>query len=281
MQTCFPRLFALDQQEPDDVIVARRCSGKALEKASRGDIIGFAGDTVREPPLYTVYPGPCPQLFPSHCTLSSAIRHVIRSLYVQDGEVQASNKLGAYTVPTNFLNNTVEAKAAAKKLGALTAKQAAKEQANKAEKKPVQDATKLAAATQADTMKQKIKKQAATGKQKMAAAPAKEGAPVKRCTVSFTGACVVLVSAAVFFATTMALRSNSSMSEVVTTKSVSNWADQQCEMHDNDNGVRNNFTAVQETFETTCSVRLDFPPLESSPLTPTHSSVVSLELYSF
>ena len=52
MQTCFPSLFALDQQEPDDVIVARRCSGKALEKTSRGDIIGFAGDTVREPPLY-------------------------------------------------------------------------------------------------------------------------------------------------------------------------------------------------------------------------------------
>ena len=52
--------------------------------------------------------------------------------------------------------------------------------------------------------------------------------------------------------------------EVVTTKSVSSWAvasnDQQCEMHDNDNGVRNNFTATQETFETTCSVRLDFPP---------------------
>ena len=275
MQTCFPRLFALDQQEPDNVIVARRCSGKALEKASRGDIIGFAGDTVREPPLYTVYPGPCPQLFPSHCTLSSAIRDVILSLSphlfcinprspcVQNGEIQASNKLGAYTVPTTFLNNTVEAKAEAKKMGAETATQAAKEQAKKAEKKPVQAATKPATATQADT-KQKIKKQAVTGKQKMAAAPAKEGAPVKRCTVSFTGACVVLVSAAVFFATTMALRSNSSMStgaaEVVTTKSVSNWADQQCEMHDNDNGVRNNFTAVQETFETTCSVRLDFPP---------------------
>ena len=40
--------------------------------------------------------------------------------------------------------------------------------------------------------------------------------------------------------------------EVVTTKSVSSWADlsndQQCEMHGNDNG-NNNFTAVQETFE--------------------------------
>ena len=158
--------------------------------------------------------------------------------------------MGAYTVPTNVLNNTVEAKAAAKKLGAET--QAATEQAKKAEKKPVQAATKPAAATQADT-KQKIKKQAATGQQKTAA---KEGAPpVKRCTVSFTGACVVLVSAAVFFATTMARRSNSSMStgaaEVVTTKSASSWADasndQLC-----DNGVRN-FIAVQEAFETTYS----------------------------
>ena len=52
MQIVLPKpVFALDQ-EPDDVIVAQRsCSGKALEKTSRGDIIGFAGDTVREPPL--------------------------------------------------------------------------------------------------------------------------------------------------------------------------------------------------------------------------------------
>tara|TARA_B100000780_G_scaffold34168_1_gene21308 strand:- start:535 stop:759 length:225 start_codon:yes stop_codon:yes gene_type:complete len=53
-------------------------------------------------------------------------------------------------------------------------------------------------------------------------APAKEDAPVKRCTVSFPGARVVLVSAAFCFAITMALRSNSSMStgaaEVVTTR---------------------------------------------------------------
>ena len=34
--------------------------------------------------------------------------------------------------------------------------------------------------------------------------------------------------------------------EIVPTKSVSNWADQQCGMHDNDHGVRNDFTAVQE-----------------------------------
>ena len=127
-------VFALDQ-EPDDVIVAQRsCSGKALEKTSRGDIIGFAGDTVREPaPLYSISRAlqlalPVP-LHPILCNSPC-------SLYVQDGEVQASNKLGAYTVPTNFLNNTVEAKAAAKKLGAATAKQAATEQAKKAKKKP-------------------------------------------------------------------------------------------------------------------------------------------------
>ena len=96
---------------------------------------------------FTAYPGPCPHLFPSHCnptlcnspcySFSVAICFVNpRSPCVQDGEIQASNKLGAYTVPTNFLNNTVEAKAAAKKLGAATAKQAATEQAKKAEKKP-------------------------------------------------------------------------------------------------------------------------------------------------
>ena len=171
--------------------------------------------------------------------------------------------MGAFAVPTTFLNNTDEAEAAAKNLGAGTAKQAVTEQARKAETKPAEAGTTSAAAKQADT-KQKIKKQAAAGKQKTVAAPAKEDAPVKRCTVSFPGACVVLVSAVLFFAITMALRGNSSMStdaaEIVPTKSVSNWADQQCEMHDNDNGVRNNFTAVQETFETTCSVRLYFPP---------------------
>merc|ERR1740124_327358 len=107
-------------KEPDDVIVAQRsCSGKALEKTSRGDIIGFAGDT--------------------------------------DGEVQASNKLGAYTVPTTYLNNTNEAKVAAKQLGAETATQ--EEQAKQAEKEPVQ-----AVKQQADT-KQKIKKQAAAAKE--------------------------------------------------------------------------------------------------------------------
>jgi hypothetical protein len=53
----------------------------------------------------------------------------------------------------------------------------------------------------------------------------------------------------------MALRSNSSVStgapaEVVTTKAVSSWASGLY-----DNNVRNNFCAVQEAFETTCSVR--------------------------
>ena len=80
MQTCFPSLFALDQQEPDDVIVARRCSGKALEKTSRGDIIGFAGDTVREPPLYqlcTAYPALAALAFRSTAPHPLLIRHAI------------------------------------------------------------------------------------------------------------------------------------------------------------------------------------------------------------
>ena len=164
-------------------------------------------------------------------------------------------------IPKNFLHQSFEAEETAKELtikaakakAATEAKTEAKGEAKKAEQNAVKQAS----------TKQKIKQQVATGKQKMAAAPAKEGAPVKRCTVSFTGACVVLVSAAVFFATTMALRSNSSMStgaaEVVTTKSVSSWADASNDQLCN-NGVRNNFTATQETFETTCSVRLDFPP---------------------
>ena len=65
--------------------------------------------------------------------------------------------MGAYTVPTTYLNNTNEAKVAAKQLGAETATQ--EEQAKQAEKEPVQ-----AAKQQADT-KQKIKKQAAAAKE--------------------------------------------------------------------------------------------------------------------
>ena len=125
----------------------------------------------------------------------------------------------------------------------------------KAEAKDESTAKNSAAVNKQAGTKQKIKKQAPTDiKQKTAAAPAKEDA--KRCTVSFPGALVVLVSAALFFAVTMALRSNSSVStgapaEVVTTKAVSSWASGLY-----DNNVRNNFCAVQEAFETTCSVRL-------------------------
>ena len=134
---------------------------------------------------------------------------------------------------------------------AAKAKAEAMDEANKAEAK----AKKSAAVKQAGT-KQKIKKQAATDiKQKTAAAPAKEDA--KRCNVSsFSGALVVLVSAALFFAASMALRgANSSISaagaaEVVTTKSIFSSAnDQQCGLYDNDDSC-----AVQEAFETTCSV---------------------------
>ena len=128
---------------------------------------------------------------------------------------------------------------------------AAEAKAKAAEAKDEPTAKKSAAVKQVGT-KQKIKKQAATDiKQKTAA---KEDA--KRCTVSFPGALVVLVSAALFFAVTMALRSNSSVStgaaaEVLTTKPVSSWASGLY-----DNNVRNDFCAVQEAFET-CSVRLD------------------------
>ena len=92
-----------------------------------------------------------------------------------------------------------------------TAKAQAKGEAKKAEQKAEKSKAVKLAGTQ-----QKIKKQAATDKQKTAAdyaAPAKEDMPVKRCTVSFSGARAVLVSAALFFAVAMALRSdNSSMS---------------------------------------------------------------------
>ena len=69
--------------------------------------------------------------------------------------------MGAYIVPATFLNNTDEGKAAAKQLGAETATQEV--ETNKAEKKPVQAATKSAAAKQADT--KQIKQQAAAVKE--------------------------------------------------------------------------------------------------------------------
>ena len=138
------------------------------------------------------------------------------------------------------------------KAKATEAKAEAKDEAKEAE----QTAKKSAAVKLAGTT-QKIKKQAATDKQKTAAAPAKEAA--KRCIVNCPGARAVLVSTSLFFAITMAFWSNSSMStgevKVVTTTSVSSWADAsndpQCKIHD-DNGVRNDFTAVQEAFETIC-----------------------------
>ena len=176
--------------------------------------------------------------------------------FVQEGEFYAHSAAFGITslIPKTFLNQSFEAEEAAKELTIQAAKKI------KAEEK----AKKSVAVKQASS-KQKIKKQAATDKKEVAqkaaghAAPAKEDTPVKRCTVSFPSARAVLVSAVFFFAATMALWSNSSMStgaaEVVTTKSVTSWSDvpngQQCKMHD-DNGVRNDFTAVQEAFETSC-----------------------------
>jgi len=138
----------------------------------------------------------------------------------------------------------------------LTTKAAkAKAAEAKDEAKDEAKAEKSAAVLQAGA-KQKVKKQAATEKQKAAAAPAMEDAAVKSsCTVSFPGARVVLVIAALFFAAaTMALPSNSSMptgvAEVVTPKSIFSLAnDQQCGLNDNDDSC-----AVQEAFATTCSV---------------------------
>jgi len=159
----------------------------------------------------------------------------------------------------------------AAKAKAAKANDEAKDEANKAKPK----AKKSAAVTQAGT-KQKIKKQAVTDiKQKAAAAPVN----AKRCTVSFPGARVVL---ALFFAATMALRSNSSMmptgvAEVVTPKSIFSLAnDQQCgRVYDNDDSC-----AVQEeAFETTCSVRLSRhlnPHLDTS----IHSALSSAPLHS-
>ena len=78
------------------------------------------------------------------------------------------------------------------------------------------DEPKKAAAVKQAGIKQKIKKQAATGKKEVEqkttaghAAPAKEDAPVTRCNVSFPGVCTILVSAAVFYAVAMALSASS------------------------------------------------------------------------
>ena len=161
--------------------------------------------------------------------------------------------MGTFIAQKIFLNQSDESEEAAKELVTKAEEAKAKTEADDGAKRAEEKATKSAAVKLAGT-KQKIKKQAATDtKQNTAAAPAKEDA--KRCNVSFPGALVVLVSAALFFAVTMALRSNSSVStgapaEVVTTKAVSSWASGLY-----DNNVRNDFCAVQEAFETTCSVR--------------------------
>ena len=162
--------------------------------------------------------------------------------------------MGTFIAQKIFLNQSDESEEAAKELVTKAEEAKAKTEADDGAKRAEEKATKSAAVKLAGT-KQKIKKQATTDiKQKTAAAPAKEDA--KRCTVSFSGALVVLVSAALFFAASMALRgANSSISaagaaEVVTPKSFFSLAnDQQCGLYDNDDSC-----AVQEAFETTCSV---------------------------
>jgi hypothetical protein len=180
---------------------------------------------------------------------------------VQGGDSYAEGFGISILIPKNFRHESFEAEETAKELTIKAAKAKvakaakvkgeAKSEANKAETK-----AKKSAAVQQAGAKQKIKEQAAT--EKAAAAPAKEDAAVKRCTVSFPGARVVLVIAALCFAATMALRgANSSISaagaaEVVATKSIFSWAnDQQCGLYDNDSSC-----TVQKAFETTCSVRL-------------------------
>ena len=160
------------------------------------------------------------------------------------------------TIPKVFINQSNESEEAAKELKAQAEAKVKAEAGDEAKKAgPKAKAKKSTAVNQACTKQKKIEIKAATEKQKTAAAPAKEAA--KRCTVSFPGARVVLVTVALVFAATMALRSGSSMpagaAEVVTIKSFFNWAnDQQCGLYDNDD-----FCAVQEAFETpTCSVRL-------------------------
>ena len=184
---------------------------------------------------------------------------------VQEGKFYAHSATFGFTslIPKSFQNTSFEAEEAAKELTLQAAKKA------KAAEKAKEMAKKSAAAKQANvtSTKQKThqkpdKDKKTTTEQTMAPALAKKDAPVKRCTVSFPSARVVLVSAALFFAAAMALRSNSSGptggAEVVTTKSYtksvsSSWADasndQQCGLYDN-----NDFCAVQEAFETTCSV---------------------------
>jgi hypothetical protein len=251
---CLPHL-PLPDQEVDDFAVAQ---STPLPEC----IAGFEGDAVRSPPfsiavLSLSSPKPSP-LYTCKPTPSPC---------VQGGETYAEGFGISILIPKNFRHESFEAEETAKELTiqaakeltikaakakAAKAKGEAKDEANKAETK-----AKKSAALQQASAKQKIKKRAAT--EKAAAAPTKEDAAVKRsCTVSFPGARVVLVIAALCFAAAMALPgANSSVSaagaaEVVTTKSIFSSAnDQQCGLYDNDDSC-----AVQEAFETTCSVRL-------------------------
>jgi hypothetical protein len=234
-------------QEVDDFAVAQ---STPLPEC----IAGFEGDTVRRP-SFTADLHSASLCFP--CPLRSHLLCKPTPSLVQGGDIYAEGFGISILIPKNFYHESFEAEETAKELTIKATKaQAAEAKAAEAkdEAKAEPTAKKSAAVKQAGT-KQKIKKQATTDiKQKTTAAPAKEDA--KRCTVSFPGALAVLVSAALFFAVTMALRSNSSVStgapaEVVTTKPVSSWASGLY-----DNNVRNHFCAVQEAFETTCSVRL-------------------------
>jgi len=197
------------------------------------------------------------RFIPPESSSKASLIHSTRSILVRKlllTEATRRAQRDAFSTEETAKELTIKAaKEKAAKEKAAKAKAEAMDEANKAEAK----AKKSAAVKQAGT-KQKIKEQAATEKQKAAAAPAKEDAPVKRCSVSFPGTCVVFVIAALFFAVTMALRSNSSMpigsAEVVTSRSISSWANgQQSGLYDN-----NDSCAAQEAFETTCSVRLFF-----------------------
>ena len=229
-------------QEVDDVAVAQ---STPLPEC----IAGFEGDTVRRlshslPSLSIVLCFLCPLRSYLLCEPTPSL--------VQGGEAYAKGFGITILIPKNFRHESFEAEETAKELAAKEKAAEATVEAEDEAKKVEPKAKKSTAVKQADT-KHEIKKQAATDKQKTAAAPAKEDAPVKCCTVSFPGAHVVLVIAALFFAVTMALRSNSSMptgaAKVVTTKSFSSWAnDQQCGLYDN-----NDFCGVQEkAVETTC-----------------------------
>ena len=94
--------------------------------------------------------------------------------------------MGTFIAQKIFLNQSDESEEAAKELVTKAEEAKAKTEADDGAKRAEEKATKSAAVKLAGT-KQKIKKQAATDKQKTEAAPskAKEDAPLKRRTVSF------------------------------------------------------------------------------------------------